>query len=137
MVKNIEEYKWSSYTIYTETENQNCSIDKRFILELFSDDIEKSTKLFIDYSKIQDDGRFMDLQEENIEEKAIQTENQAKELIMHFLFKHNMNISDLKNRQQEDLRSEIISILKENSNLSIRQIAKLLDIDRNIVQRIK
>ncbi|MBP2661400.1 MAG: transposase like protein, partial [Firmicutes bacterium] len=137
IVKNMEEYKWSSYTIYTETENQNSSIDKRFILEMFSDDIEKSTKLFIDYSKIQDDRQFIDLQEENVEEKAIQTENQAKEWLMHYLVKHNINTGDLKNRQQEDLRREIISILKENSNLSIRQIAKLLDIDRNIVQRIK
>ncbi|MBP1616136.1 MAG: transposase like protein, partial [Bacteroidetes bacterium] len=123
--------------IYTETENQNSSIDKRFILEMFSDDIEKSTKLFIDYSKIQDDRQFIDLQEENVEEKAIQTENQAKEWLMHYLVNHNINTGDLKNRQQEDLRREIISILKENSNLSIRQIAKLLDIDRNIVQRIK
>jgi hypothetical protein len=50
IVKKIEEYKWSSYFIFTETKNQNNSIDKRFILEMFSDDIEKSTKLFIDYS---------------------------------------------------------------------------------------
>ncbi len=137
IVKKIEEYKWSSYSIYTETKNQNNSIDKRFILEMFSDDIEKSTKLFIDYSKIQDDGKFIDLQEENVEEKAIQTENQAKELIMHFLVKHNINSSDLKNRQKEDLRRDIINTLKRKSNLSIRQIAKLLDVDRNMVQRTK
>jgi REP element-mobilizing transposase RayT/DNA-binding transcriptional regulator YiaG len=137
IVKKIEEYKWSSYFIFTETKNQNNSIDKRFILEMFSDDIEKSTKLFIDYSKIQDDGKFIDLQEENVEEKAIQTENQAKELIMHFLVKHNINSSDLKNRQKEDLRRDIINTLKQKSNLSIRQIAKLLDVDRNMVQRTK
>jgi DNA-binding transcriptional regulator YiaG len=138
IVKNIEEYKWSSYTIYTETKNQNNSIDKHFILEMFSDDIEKSTKLFIDYSKMQDDGhQFMDLQEENVEEKAIQTENQAKDLIMNFLTKHNINSRDLKNRQKEDLRRDIINTLKKKSNLSIRQIAKLLDVDRNMVQPTK
>jgi transposase-like protein len=87
---------------------------------------------------MQDDGhQFMDLQEENVEEKAIQTENQAKELIMHFLVKHNINSSDLKNRQKEDLRRDIINTLKQKSNLSIRQIAKLLDVDRNMVQRTK
>jgi putative transposase len=137
LVKNIEEYKWSSYTIYTETKNQNSSIDKRFILEIFSDDIEKAIEIFIDYSKMQDDGHFMDLQEENVAEKTIQTENQAKELIMHYLVNHNINISDLKNRQKEDLRRDIISTLKRKSNLSIRQIANLLDIDRNMVQRTK
>ncbi len=137
IVKKIEEYKWSSYSIYAETKNQNNSIDKRFVLEMFSDDIEKSTKLFIDYSRILDDGKFIDLQEENVEEKAIQTENQAKEWLMNFLFKHNMNISDLKNRQKEDLRRDIINTLKRKSNLSIRQIAKLLDVDRNMVQRTK
>jgi putative transposase len=78
-----------------------------------------------------------DIQEENVAEKTIQTENQAKELIMHYLVNHNINISDLKNRQKEDLRRDIISTLKRKSNLSIRQIAKLLDIDRNMVQRTK
>ncbi len=138
MVKSVEEYKWSSYAIYTEIKNQNSSIDKRFILEMFSDDIKKAIGIFIDYSKMQDDGhQFMDLQEENVAEKAIQTENQAKEWLMHYLDKHNINISDLKNRQQKDLRREMISILRRDSNLSIRQIAKSLDIDRNVVQRIK
>ncbi len=68
IVKNIEEYKWSSYSIYTETKKQNNSINNRFILEMFLNDIEKSTKLFIDYSKIQDDGhQLMELQEDNVE----------------------------------------------------------------------
>jgi hypothetical protein len=46
--------------------------------------------MFIDYSKMQDDGlQFMDLQEENAVEKALQTEKQAKELIMDYLVNHN------------------------------------------------
>jgi putative transposase len=138
MVKRVEEYKWSSYIIYTEIKNQNSIIDKRFILEMFSDDSKKAIGLFIDYSKMQDDGhQFMDLQEDKVPEKAIPTENQAKEWLIHYLAKQNLNSSDLKSRQQGGLRREIISILKRESNLSIRQIAKLLDIDRNIVQRIK
>lgn len=57
-----------------ERKNQNSGIDKYFILEMFSDDIKKAIGIFIDYSKLQDDGhQFMDLQEENMPEKAIQT----------------------------------------------------------------
>ncbi len=102
---------------------------------MFSD---QAIEMFIDYSKIQNGGhQFIDLQEENAVEKAIQTENQAKELIIHYLVNHHINISDLKDRQQEDLQRDLISTIKRESNLSIRQIAKLLDIDRNIIQRIK
>jgi putative transposase len=137
-VQNIEEYKWSSYTIYTAINNQSSSIDRSFILEMFSEDIKQAIERFIDYSNMQDDGhQFMDLQEEDAAEKAIQTEKQAKEWIMDYLVNHNINISDLKNRQQEDIRRDLISTLKRESNLSVRQIAKLLEIDRNIVQRIK
>ncbi len=104
---------------------------------MFSDDIKQAVGMFIDYSNMQEDGhQFMDLQEDAAE-KAIQTEKQAKEWIMDYLVNHNINSSDLKNRQQEDLRRDLISTLKRESNLSIRQIAKLLDIDRNMIQRIK
>lgn len=137
LVRNIEEYKWSSYTIYTEARSQSSIIDKRFILKLFSEDNEKAILFFIDYSKMQDDGQFIDLQEKNAD-KEIQTETKAKELIMTYLVNHNIiNINDLKNRQNEDLRREIISTLKVRSSLSVRQIANLLDLDRNMVQRIK
>jgi len=57
-----------------ERKDQNSGIDKRFILEMFSDEIMKAIGFFIDYSKLQDDGhQFMDLQEENVAEKAIHT----------------------------------------------------------------
>ena len=137
LVKNIEEYKWSSYISYTSTRSQNSSIDKRFVLEIFSDNDEKAIRLFRDYSKMQDDGQFIDVQEESVADKEIQTETEAKELIMNYLVHHNINIGDLKNRQREDLRRDIISTLKRKSSLSVRQIANLLGIDRNMVQRAK
>ena len=138
LVKNIEEYKWSSYSIYTKRRSLNSSIDRSFVLKIFSDDIEKAIGLFIDYSKMQDDRQFIDLQEENLADNPIQTEKQAKELLMNSLINHKINVRELKNRQNEDLRRDIIiRTLKRKSNLSVRQIANLLEIDRNMVQRRK
>lgn len=137
MVKNIEEYKWSSYRNYIAIRSPNSLIDKSFILKIFSEDIEKAIGLFIDYSKRQDDRQFIDLQEEDVENKAIQTEKNAKELISYYLINNSSIISDLRNRQNEDLRRNIISTLKRKSNLSVRQIAELLQLNRNMVQRTK
>jgi uncharacterized protein YfkK (UPF0435 family) len=86
---------------------------------------------------MQDDRQFIDLQEENLADNPIQTEKQAKELLMNYLINHKINVRDLKNRQNEDLRRDIIRTLKRKSNLSVRQIANLLEIDRNMVQRTK
>jgi len=92
----------------------------------------------VDYSKMQDDRQFIDLQEENLADNPIQTEKQAKELLMNSLINHKINVRELKNRQNEDLRRDIIiRTLKRKSNLSVRQIANLLEIDRNMVQRTK
>jgi putative transposase len=135
LVKNTEEYKWSSYSIFTDGRSQSSGVDISFILKIFSDDIEKAIGLFIDYSKMQDDEQFIDLQEESVAEKEIQTEAKAKELIISYLANHSINVSELKNQQNEEVRQDIISRLKRKSNLSVRQIANLLEIDRNMVQR--
>jgi len=54
------------------------------------------------------------------------------------LFRHAENgqswPEELKNNK--DLRNELICYLKDNSNLSIREIAAILGINRNIVQRV-
>ncbi|BBB90071.1 MAG TPA: transposase [Methylomusa anaerophila] len=137
IVESAAEYKWSSYNIYVQKSIQPCVVDREFILKLFADDIESAIRLFEEYSNTQSDEQFIDLAKEEIAAKPIQTEKQARELTASYLVQNNIGLNDLKARENENLRRDLISKLKRESSLSIRQIANLLGINRNIVQRTK
>jgi len=48
-----------------------------------------------------------------------------------------MELEALKASENANLRNELISELRKRSNLSIRQIAGMLDVNRGVVQRIR
>jgi len=136
IVKCVSEYQWSSYSAYTES-NQPGIVDKGFILEMLSKETERAIRLFVEYSNMDDDESYIDLPQEDMQEKPIQSEIQSKEFITDYLDNHNVCLNELKIRGNNTLRRELISKLKGESSLSVRQIANLLGIDRNIVQRTK
>ena len=104
---------------------------------MLSDDDEQSIKLFIMYSNELDDIELIDLQEENRLEKNILNEADARLYIAEFINK-NVQQGDIEHlMEKRELRNELILELKANSTLSIREIARILGIDRNIVQRVK
>ena len=69
---------------------------------------------------------FMDIEEDN--KKTIQ------EVISHFLKDNKLDLSDLRNK--EDKLRKLVTILKENLNLSFRKIAKILEINREKIRKI-
>lgn len=133
MVKNAAEYKWSSYNTYMNNSYVSNNIINRVeILKIFSEDEQKALKLFAEFTKENDKGTYIDLEEENQRELNRKT---AKDVVRVFLEAERKEMSDIK--QDKVLRDKLIRILKEKSNVSIRQIAELIGVNRNIIQRAK
>ena len=137
VVQKPAQFRWSSYNAYVNKHNTNNEvIDRNEILAMLSNDEEQAVKLFMKYSTELEDDQFMDLQEEAIVEKSILNESDAQLFIAEFNTKH-IQLIDENKLMEKKIRNELIRGLKTNSSLSIREIALILGIDRNIVQRVK
>lgn len=135
-------YIWSSYNTYI---NSNAAvfgfIKCEPILGYFSENKDEAIKKFIEFSKNESDvdENFIDEPEESEENevKSINNEEEAVAFINNFLRSNSIKMEDIHNKSNIFLRTELIKNLKKKSKLSVRQIAGILKIDRNTVQRIK
>ena len=138
MVENPAQFRWSSYNAYVNKHNTNYGvIDRNEVLAMLSNDEKQAVKLFINYSNELENDNFIDIQDDARIEKKILNEAEARLFIVKFINRH-VNLgggNDLTDKKE--IRNELIRELKANSDLSIREIARILGIDRNIVQRIK
>ena len=137
MVKKPGQFRWSSYHEYVnEGSNDFDVIDKTFVLSMFSEDAEQAVKLFVKYSEESQNGEaFMDIPDEDVLDKRM-NEEEVRLYINECIAKYDQ--ADLKALMLvKEIRNELIREIKRNSTLSIRQIAGILGIDRNIVQRVK
>lgn len=135
LVNECGSYLWSSYNDYLKNPD-NCLVDVEFVLSLFSDDLTKSIKLFKSFSKKSNDDKLKDI--DNIEEESKTREyEQAKTYVDEYLNTNNLKLEDLRKRKIKNKRNELILFLRNNSDLSIREIAALLQIGRNMVANAK
>lgn len=139
ITNTCKEYKWSSYRAYIEKQNEVEIIDKELILSLFSKDINKAIKLFIEFSSQANDDKFSDVDEDENKKNNIEISGHlnVEKYLEDYLKKSEFNLEDLKDKVNTKKRNELISYLRNKSNLSIRDIAKLLDINRGVIGRIK
>lgn len=100
---------------------------------MFSDNENRAVELFLEYTKMVSDDVFIDYTEEC--ESEINAEN-AGTFVDGFLNDYSQTKESLKSREYLTLRDKLIIEIISRSNLSVRQIAGLLDINRGIVQRI-
>ena len=124
IIKNIEDYKWSSYREYIG-EPEICNTDYR--LNIFSSNIKKAIELFKEYNSGKNEDKYLD-----IEEKRRLNDSEAREIIL--------KIAEIKNPSQvmdfnKERRGEIIKAFRQ-SGLSIRQISRLTGVSQGIVRRI-
>jgi REP element-mobilizing transposase RayT len=121
LVKDIKEYKWSSYIEYLTKEK---IINSSFILGLFNKDTNKARLMFEKFHEKEGDSQCLD-----IDEKKRIKDSEAIEIIIE-----TCNISHCIDIQKFDrpTRDNYLRILKEKG-LSTRQIARLTGISRNIV----
>ena len=121
LVKEIEEYKWSSYIEYIGAVNL---INMEFTLNLFNIDREKALINFIKFNKEGNNNVCLD-----IDEKRKFSDEQAKELIKNVC---RVNCPLELQKIDKKIRDIYLKKLKEN-NLSIRQIERLTGINRGII----
>ena len=121
LVKDIKEYRWSSYNEYM---NKEKIIDINFILDLFDKDRQKAMALFHEFHKKEDNIQYLD-----INESRRINDSEAKEIIKEICdIAHCTDIQ----RFHQDERDKYLRKIKEKG-LSTRQIARLTGISRHII----
>ena len=123
-VKDIKEYKWSSYSKFIE---KNKIVDIDFVLSLFDKDRNKAVGNFKRFHEIRCNDNCLD-----IEEKRRVKDNQAIELIRSLCHVSHCSEVQLLERNKRD---KYIKIIKEYG-LSTRQIARLTGISRGIILKV-
>lgn len=126
IVSSPQMYLWSSFHLYLKGDKE--TIESGEILGIYSTDNKKALKLFKEYGSQRGD-TFLDVENEQEKQELILSK------IQEFLLMKNKKLKDI--QEDKNVRNQLIKILKEDSKLSIRKIAETMDIDRNIVQRVK
>lgn len=124
LVKQAEEYKWSSFHEYVSHVNL---VNKDFLLDMISDDREKIIQEFIEYTNDVIDQECLDV-DKDVKQRIADEEAKA-------IIKTICNLKNAIDLQQFDCqtRNTYLRILKQKHNLSIRQIERLTGINRGIV----
>lgn len=135
LVTICDEYSWSSYNEYIRRTDESL-IDSGFVLSLFSSDKNRSVKLFKNFSLTPNEDKLIDIDSIR-DEPEIKGYYAAEKYIEEYLGTQKIKLEDLKKRKLKQKRDELILNLRKNSNLSIRDIAKLLHIGRNMVSNAK
>jgi len=131
IVRDPKNYIWSSYSIYMGRHNDEVDlVDTSFILNLLSHNESTAIERFIKYSNEDSKDIFIDY-EENMDKKEIGENHNITEI----LNKYDMNINDFRNCRDKNKRNAIINEIKENSKLSLRQIARITGISKDIIYR--
>lgn len=136
-VNNLRNYKWSSYNIYLN-EISDELVDDHFVLGLFSNDIQEARKLFLTFSTQETNDDYLDIEEDNdLSNIEITGLLNAKIYLNNFLATRNIDKDKLKESPYKNERNMIITHLKSKSDLSVRDMARLLEIDRGVINRVK
>ncbi len=131
IAKKASDYQWSSYNLYNA--DSEAIIDKETVLNMFSENVEKSVLLFEKFSVKDSDMEFIEYDERDAEERQLEKEEEAKEIISDFL--RSKNIADYSYIMKKGIRDELITVLRNKCGLSIRSIAKVLEVNRGVVQK--
>ena len=104
--------------------------DTREVLGILSNFNEKALIEFVRFNHEFSEGTFLDVREE----KEIDQLN-VTEYINRYLAEKGIGINDLRSVGNKSLREELIKLLMEKSNLSLRGIAETLELNREMVRK--
>jgi putative transposase len=138
MVSHPCEYRWSSYNLYLgKTDGYPKDVVAvEPILMMFADDPQRAVQLFVEFSVQKVEEVFIDYQESSDQAKEIKTASEAENYIAELLNQWNIERAQLHGVNYKTTRDELILELKGGSNLSNRQIAAILNVNRNLVQKL-
>lgn len=130
MVKALKDYKWSSYSSYLDEENYfNPILDRDIILGMFSNDMATAKKEYERYMNEETNDSFLDLQED----KEIIDKERARVILADMLLKRGIRLGTGKKVIVPD---EVIREFREKTNLSIRKIAAITEVNKDKINKI-
>ena len=107
IVKYPGNYQWSSYNEYLEENKYKYSVlDKEMILSLFSNDSNKSKRLYVEYMNEDCEDSYLDLEENN----KIMDEEEVRQLYEKLLKQRGIN---LENSTKQQIPDDLILELKK------------------------
>jgi len=126
-ISNLNSYKWSSYKKYL-----NVSFAKKpgikEILHISSKDPHQAIKAFVKFHEENTEDNFIDVKELSAEE--------AKAMIDNHLKKAGIGKSKLKNKENKKLLKDLVIKLENQSDLSLREIAVMIEVNRETVRKL-
>lgn len=133
LVKAVPEYVWSSYSMYMDEKAGGDIINSKEILEMFSTNYQKAIVMFIGFTALETKEEFVECTDEKDPTENIEN---ARSFISEYFLDREMTIDALQLKNNRELRDETIRVLKEEYKLSVRTIADMLGLNRNVVQRV-
>ncbi len=124
ITKDIEKYRWSSYTEYLDTP---IMTDVDFALDMFSTDRNKAVDLFKSYNNENNDDQCMEYAA-----KLNLSDQEVIEFLNELGF---VNLSEI-TRLEKGQRDQVIKKIKNINGVNIRQIARLTGISKSVIDRI-
>jgi REP element-mobilizing transposase RayT len=132
MVERALQYRWSSLRVYLELSSDHVGIDRSTVLGIFSENENRAIELLLEFSKQESNDIFVDYEENDAEIN----DGNAGSFVEGFLDDYGLTKRLLKSKKNRVLKKHLIKELKTRSSLSMRQIAGLLDISRDVVRKV-
>lgn len=124
IVKDIQEYKWSSYNEYIK---ESEIVDKEFTLKMFSCDIKKALELFSKFNYQKNCDTCLE-----DEDKIWVSDSELKERLKGLGV---VNIIDFR-ELEKGKRNELIRKLKSIEGATTRQISRVTGVSKSVINRI-
>lgn len=138
LVDTPQDYQWSSFLSYFDTDSQNRLVQTQDIFRFFSEDLKEAVSQFIDFSKEQEERyHFLEYKAHNEPAKEFNTASKAEYFRDQFLIRNKITIDVLAEKRNKALRERLIQDLRGKSIFSNRKIAEFLNISRGMVQSVR
>ncbi|MCX7748841.1 MAG: transposase [Clostridia bacterium] len=131
VVKEPSSYRWSSFNSYIG-KDKVILIERDEILGMYSENKDIATQRFSEFTRENNDDYLIDLEDENPRKDK---RAEVKRFVEEYLLKKERDFASIKTDKK--LREELVRALKITTDASVRLIAEILELNRNMVQRIK
>jgi len=133
LVERPENYQWSSYQWYIKPEAEEAKfLDTQYVLGMISENQATAIVEFKRFFKEINDDAFLD-----DDDSSIRTLEEGEAYLNKFMEKNWSGANLDKIISDKNTRNEVIRILRTHTKLPIVSIAKLLGVNRGIVERVK
>lgn len=131
MVRTPQEYCWSSYATYLQKQEPQSLVDTDYMLELFSNKTDVAKNEFIKFSNLNESDSFLDIRERQDKTQRLDRIHQC---IRQVLDKYNIKRENLRELNTRS-RSRIINEIRQNSEVSVQELAELLNVSIYMIYR--